>query len=87
MISEDLDLKQLAQELQKALRPGEPHGYLRGKSLMRDVLVHERGFSELESEEIIDTLEAQGFLRFLGDPSDRSHASDTVWNIEPNEMG
>jgi len=83
MISEDLDLQQLTADLKNTLGPGEPIGYLRGKSLMRDVLVHMKRFSELEAEELIDTLELRGFLRFLGDPSERSVA-DAHWEITPH---
>jgi len=83
MISEDLDLRQLTADLKSALGPGEPVGYLRGKSMMRDMLVHMKGFSELEAEELIDTLELRGFLRFLGDPSERSVA-DALWEITPH---
>lgn len=70
-------------ELKRTLGPGEPVGYLRGKALMRDVLVSMRGFSELEAEELIDTLELRGFLKFLGDPSERSVA-DAHWDISPH---
>jgi hypothetical protein len=83
MISEDLDLRQLTADLKAALGPGEPVGYLRGKSLMRNLLVDMKGFSELEAEELIDTLELRGFLRFLGDPSERSVA-DSTWDITPH---
>ena len=83
MISEDLDLRQLTADLKHMLGPGEPVGYLRGKSLMRDVLVNMKGFSELEAEELIDTLEIRGFLRFLGDPTERSVA-DAHWDISPH---
>jgi hypothetical protein len=83
MISDDLDLQQLTAELKSALAPGEPVGYLRGKSLMRDMLVTMKGFSELEAEELIDTLELRGFLRFLGDPTERSVA-DSHWEISPH---
>jgi hypothetical protein len=83
MISDDLDLRQLTTELKATLGPGEPIGYLRGKSLMRDVLVERRRFSELEAEELIDTLEARGFLRFLGDPTERSVA-DSHWEFSPH---
>ncbi|MBN1209584.1 MAG: hypothetical protein JXB05_32340 [Myxococcaceae bacterium] len=83
MISDDLDLKQLTADLKEALGPGEPVGYLRGKSLMRNLLVELKGFSELEAEELIDTLEARGFLRFLGDPAERSVA-DALWEITPH---
>lgn len=86
MIHEGLDLKALAEVLAEKLQRYPPHGYLRGKSLMRDVLVAEHNLSELEAEELIDTMEMNGFLQFLGDPSERSHASDTVWQIEPNEL-
>jgi hypothetical protein len=83
MIPEDLDLKAMTEELQRRLGHTEPVGYLRGKSLMRDVLVQDEGFSELEAEELIDTLEMNGFLQFLGDPSERSHA-DTPWDLKPH---
>jgi hypothetical protein len=83
MISEDLDLRELTEDLKRTLGHGEPVGYLRGKSMMRDVLVQMRGFSELEAEELIDTLELRGFLRFLGDPSERSVA-DAPWEITPH---
>lgn len=84
MISEDLDLRQLTAELKDVLGHGEPVvGYLRGKSLMRDMLVEMKGFSELEAEELIDTLELRGFLRFLGDPAERSVA-DAPWEFTPH---
>lgn len=83
MISEDLDLRQLTAELRDTLGPGEPIGYLRGRSLMRDILVERKGFSELEAEELIDTLEARGFLRFLGDPTERSEA-ESHWEFSPH---
>jgi hypothetical protein len=83
MISDDLDLRELTSELKHRLAPGEPVGYLRGKSLMRDMLVEMKDFSEYEAEELIDTLEARGFLRFLGDPTERSVA-DAPWEISPH---
>ncbi|AEI66061.1 hypothetical protein [Corallococcus macrosporus] len=83
MIPEDLDLQQLTADLKNALGPGEPIGYLRGKSVMRNLLVDLRGFSELEAEELIDTMELRGFLRFLGDPTERSVA-DAHWDISPH---
>ncbi|RYZ39184.1 MAG: hypothetical protein EOO71_21065 [Myxococcaceae bacterium] len=85
MISDDLDLQQLTVDLKARLGPGEPVGYLRGKSLMRDMLLHMQAnrFSELEAEELVDTLEARGFVRFLGDPAERSVA-DAPWDISPH---
>lgn len=83
MISEDLDLRQLTEDLKQALGHVEPVGYLRGKSMMRDILVQTKGFSELEAEELIDTLELRGFLRFLGNPTERSVA-DAPWELTPH---
>ncbi|MFL5353765.1 hypothetical protein [Archangium sp.] len=83
MISDDLDLRQLTADLKHMLAPGEPVGYLRGKALMRDMLVDTKGYSQYEAEELIDTLEARGFLRFLGDPTERSVA-DAHWEISPH---
>ena len=80
MIPEDLDLAALSRELHRALGPGEPVGYLRGKAKMRDALVDLRGFSQLQAESIVDTLELQGYLHFLGDPSRPSEA-DSRWEF------
>ena len=80
MNEEEIDLRKLVDEL-RAMLPGGPIGYLRGKSLMRDVLVHDHGYSELEAEELVDTLELQGYLHFLGDPTQRSVAVST-WEME-----
>lgn len=81
---EDIDLHELAGFLKQRLSEGPPVGYLRGKALMRDVLAQERGCSALEAEELVDTLELNGFLHFLGDPTERSVA-DAPWDIEPHE--
>ncbi len=77
---DEIDLQKLTEELREKLKPGEPNGYLRGKSLMRDLLVRDRGLSELEAEELVDTLELQGYLHFLGDRAERSHA-EAHWKI------
>lgn len=83
MISDDLDLQELATEIKQSV-PGGPIGYLRGKSLMRDLLVSHHRFSELEAEELVDTMEQRGYLRFLGDPTEQSVA-DSHWAIEDRE--
>jgi hypothetical protein len=85
MNPEEIDLRELAEELRASLHGAEPLGYLRGKALMRDALVKERGYSELEAEELIDTLELQGYLHFLGDPAKRSVA-DSHWDIQPDKL-
>jgi hypothetical protein len=83
MSLEDIDLGELAESLRERLARDPPQGYLRGKALMRDVLAQERGYSELQAEELVDTMELNGFLHFLGNPSERSVA-DSTWDIEPH---
>jgi competence protein ComEC len=81
---EDLDLLDVTERIRRHIPVGEPPvGYLRGRSYFRDVLVHELGCSELEAEELVDTLEMNGYLRFTGDPSVRSHA-ESRWEIVPH---
>lgn len=82
MIDEELDLGRVTEELHALLRNHEPAGYLRGKALMRDVLAQRQGLSELEAEELVDTLELRGYLHFLGDPSERSEA-ESRWSFNP----
>jgi len=81
---DQVDLEEIAQKLQRHIPPGEPPvGYLRGRSYFRDVLVHELRCSEMEAEQLVDTLEMNGYLHFSGDPSERSLA-DSRWKIVPH---
>jgi competence protein ComEC len=81
---EDIDLMDLAERIRRHIPIGEPPvGYLRGRSYFRDVIVHELGCSELEAEDLVDTLEMNGYLRFEGDPSIRSRA-ESRWEVDPH---
>lgn len=42
--------------------------YLQGKTAMRDTLCERLGVSQLEAEELCDSLEQQGVLRFVRSP-------------------
>ncbi len=80
---DDVDLADLAQRIRGHIPTNEPPvGYLRGRSYFRDVITHELGCSDLEAEELVDTLEMNGFLRFEGDPSERSRA-ESRWAVLP----
>lgn len=81
MDMERIDLEEVARLIQRHIPPGEPPvGYLRGRSYFRDVLTHELRCSEYEAEQLVDTLEMNGYLHFEGDPSERSVA-DSRWEI------
>jgi len=80
---EDVDLAQLADEIRRHVPPNDPPvGWLRGRSYFRDVVAHVLRCSDLEAEQLVDTLEANGYLRFEGDPSERSVANSR-WEIDP----
>lgn len=80
---DDVDLADLAQRIRRHIPVNEPPvGYLRGRSYFRDVITHELGCSDLEAEELVDTLEMNGYLRFEGDPSERSRA-ESRWTVLP----
>jgi hypothetical protein len=78
---ERIDLAEVAAVIRRHIPPGDPPvGYLRGRSYFRDVLVHELRCSDVEAERLVDTLEMHGYLRFEGDPAERSVA-DSRWDI------
>jgi hypothetical protein len=79
-----IDLEELARLIQRHIPTGEPPvGYLRGRSYFRDVIVHALNCSDVEAEELVDTLEMNGYIHFEGDPSERSVA-DSRWVILPH---
>lgn len=77
---DDLDLRELAVRLREHTPAGSPVGYLRGKAYFRDLAASLLGCSELMAEELVDTLELRGYLRFKGDPEHRSEAT-VGWEI------
>ncbi len=80
---EGLDLQDVAERIRAHVPPTDPPvGYLRGRSYFRDVLVSELGCSALEAEDLVDTLQMNGYLRFHGDPASRSQA-ESRWEIAP----
>ena len=76
-----VDLAEMAALIRRHIPPGDPPvGWLRGRSYFRDVLTHELHCSDVEAEQLVDTLEMHGFLRFAGDPSERSEAHSR-WDV------
>jgi hypothetical protein len=72
-----LDLtRRLTRELSSEVLPGD---YLEGKTKLREVLVSLLDCSELSAEELVDTLVAQGFLRFRSTPE-----WGGGWYLQPN---
>ncbi|HEY2743813.1 MAG TPA: hypothetical protein VGL86_04290 [Polyangia bacterium] len=61
---EDIDLAQLAGAMRRCYGRHLYASYLRGKTLMRDAIVLELHCSSYEAEELVETLELMGYVRF-----------------------
>ena len=69
MVIDDVDLSEVLAHLRTLFDAHGPHGYLAGKTSLRNALEEDLGCSELEAETLVDTLEARGLIHFLGDPA------------------
>jgi hypothetical protein len=77
---EEVDLAELTSSLQQRFAGEALSGYLDGRTVLRDAVAAELECSELEAEEIVDTLVARGFVRFEGNP--RAAMQETLrWTI------
>ena len=68
LVIEDVDLATLVESLRRRFAAARPVGFLEGRTALRDAAAEELDCSDLEAEEIVDTLVARGFLRYEGDP-------------------
>jgi len=76
---EEIDLAALCAALRRVFDV-PPSGYLRGRTAVRDAVVEHLGCSELEAEQLVETMIGLGFLRFQGDPTSAPE-SDEIWKI------
>jgi hypothetical protein len=67
---EAIDLAQITVELARLFANNPPRGYLLGKTAVRDEIVRLLDCSQLEAEELVDTMVYTGFLRYEGAPTD-----------------
>jgi hypothetical protein len=78
VLLEEVDLAELTASLRTRLGGAAPVGYLDGRTVLRDAVAEELCASDLEAEEIVDTLVERGFVRYQGDP--RAALDDaSVW--------
>lgn len=61
---EEIDLVRLTAMLRGRYGRHLYASYLRGKTLLRDAIVEELGCSAYEAEELVETLELMGYVRF-----------------------
>lgn len=72
---ESLDLLTVADILRANFVGSTPDGYLEGKTACRDVLVRALKCSELEAEQLVDTLLVRGYLTFRASELDAAHGT------------
>lgn len=73
---DDIDLAKLALALKRQFAASPPQGYVLGRSIFRDAIVERLQCSELEGENLVDTLVSLGYLCFKGSP-------EAIDNLEP----
>ena len=83
---ENVDLAVVAAMLARKLEGHGVEGFVRGRTVLRDIVTEHFGCSEFEAEALIDTMVGRGFVRFTGDPG--SAAGGAVWLVEwPRDSG
>lgn len=80
-IPDDLDLNALVRQLSSHFSGAAPVGYVRGKSAIRAAVVTVLKCSQLEAEQLVDTLEGRGLIRYEGDRSDEVDDLENRWRF------
>jgi hypothetical protein len=78
---EDIDLARLTELVRARLGDTIDASYLRGKTVVRDAIVEALDCSEVQAEELVETLELQGFIRFPQLADDTHPAGRQPWII------
>jgi hypothetical protein len=78
---EDLDLAALADAIRHRLGDHLEANYLRGKTILRDAVVEKLGCSDFEAEQLVETLEMNGLVRFPHLDDDTHPATRRPWII------
>ncbi len=78
---EEIDLEVLAMSVRASLGSPLEASYLRGRTAIRDAIIVQLGCSAYEAEELVDTLELQGYVRFPHLPDDTHPSGRRFWHI------
>jgi hypothetical protein len=80
---EEIDLLALAQALRAGIGGDRfEASYLRGKGILRDLVRAHLGCSDAEAEDLVETLELQGFVRFPHLADETHPAERHMWIID-----
>jgi hypothetical protein len=75
-------LIELRSQLAAKFGAAPPAGYVQGKSDLRAAVVHLLGCSELEAEQLVDTMEARGVIRYQGDAQEQVDRLEQHWSLD-----
>jgi hypothetical protein len=78
---DEIDLAALAEALRVRLGASLETSYLRGKTLLRDGVAAQLGCSDVEAEELVETLEVHGYVRFPQLDDETHPAERRAWEI------
>jgi hypothetical protein len=81
LVLEDIDLTAITEGLRRRFGAALEASYLRGRTALRDAVGEELGCSVFEAEQLVETLELQGFVRFPHLPDDTHPLDRRVWQI------
>jgi hypothetical protein len=81
IIPEEIDLEELQRQLRQHFGDVPPAGYVRGKTAIRAAIVRLLRCSELEAEQLVDTLEGRGLIRYGGDRRESVDRLETTWEL------
>jgi hypothetical protein len=79
---EEIDLAVLSAELRQRLGRTLEASYLRGRTEIRDAVAAHLRCSVYEAEELVDTLELQGYVEFPHLPDDTHPSGRRFWHIK-----
>jgi hypothetical protein len=79
---EEIDLAALSAAVRARLGSPLEASYLRGRTAIRDAIASQLACSVYEAEELVDTLELQGYVRFPHLPDDTHPSGRRYWHIK-----
>ena len=82
VIPEAIDLEALRRKLANRFRGALPRGYVRGKGELRAAVVGILGCSDLEAEQLVDTMEGRRLVRYEGDRAEEVDQLEHLWTLE-----
>lgn len=81
VVLEEIDLEKLRRQLARHFDGAAPAGYVRGKGDLRAAVVRIEKCSEMEAEQLVDTLESRGLIRYSGERREEVDDLEHRWQL------